>query len=74
MVMLSEQRISEVVGERVVLAWERAPGYHNDLAATLVQIVRVQDEGFSERLRRGRVKRIIEELGTQVLADQQEDE
>ena len=71
MAMLSEQRIAEVVGERVVLAWERAPEYHNDLAKTLVRIVEVQDEGFSDRLRRERVKRIVEELGTRVLAQQE---
>ena len=74
MVMLSEQRITEVVGERVVLAWQRTPGYHNDLAAALVKVVRVQDEGFSDRLRRQRVKRIIEQLGQQVLTQQQENE
>ena len=74
MVMLSEQRITEVVGERVVLAWERIPGYHNDLAAALVKVIRVQDEGFSDRLRRQQVKRIIEELGEQVLTQQQENE
>ena len=74
MVMLSAQRITEIVGERVVLAWERTPGYHNDLAAALLNIVRVQDEGFSDRGRRHQVKRIIEELGEQVLTQQQENE
>ncbi len=72
MIMLSEQRIAEVVGEQVVLAKERAPNYHNDLAATLVKVVRVQGEEFTDRLRQKQVKRIIEELGTQVLTQQQE--
>ena len=70
MVMLSENQIAEVVGQQVVLVWERAPGYHNDLAVALVDIVRVQDEGFPDRTRRARVKRIIEDLGDRVLSQQ----
>ena len=55
--MLSGQRIAEAVGEQVVLVGRRTPDYHNDLAATLLKIVRVQDEGFSDRRRREQVKR-----------------
>ncbi len=70
MVMLSERRIAEVVGERVVLLWERGPGYRNGLTAALVEIVSAQDEGFSDRHRRERVKRIIERLGAQLPVQQ----
>lgn len=69
---LSEQRIAQVVGEQVVLAKERAPNYHNDLAATLVKVVRVQSDESTNRFRQKQVKRIIEDLGTQVLTQQQE--
>ncbi len=72
MAMLSERRIAQVVGEQVVFAQERTPEYHNNLATTLVNIVRVQDEGFSDRRRREQVKRIIEKLGAQVMTQQQE--
>ncbi len=72
MVMLSEQQIARVVGELVVLAWQRTPNYHSDLVETLIKIVRAQDEGFSDRLRKERVKRIIEGLGIRVLAQEQE--
>ena len=74
MAMLSERRIAQVVGEQVVFAQERTSKYHNNLATTLVNIVRVQEEGFSDRRRREQVKRIIEELGLRVLTQQQEGE
>ena len=74
MAMLSERRIAQVVGEQVVFAQERASEYHNNLATTLVNIIRVQEEGFSDRRRREQVKRIIEELGARVLTQQQESE
>ena len=74
MAMLSERRIAQVVGEQVVFAQERASEYHNSLATTLVNIIRVQEEGFSDRRRREQVKRIIEELGARVLTQQQESE
>lgn len=74
MAMLSERRIVQVVGEQVVFAQERIPEYRNNLAITLVNIVRVQDEGFSDRRRKEQVKRIIEELGVRVLTHQQESE
>lgn len=70
MVMLTRSRIAEVVRQQVVLVFERAPGYHNDLASALVDIVNLQDEQFPDRTRRARVKRIIEELGDQVLSQQ----
>ena len=73
MVMLTRSRIAEVVRQQVVLVFERAPGYHKDLASALVDIVNLQDEQFPDRTRRARVKRIIEELGDQVLSQQVRD-
>ncbi|MCY4522852.1 MAG: hypothetical protein OXC13_19010 [Caldilineaceae bacterium] len=72
--MLSERRIVQVVGEQVVFAQERISEYRNNLVVTLVNVVRVQDEGFSDRRRKKQVKQIIEELGAQVLTQQQESE
>ncbi len=74
MAMLSERRIVQVVGEQVVFAQERISEYRNNLVVTLVNVVRVQDEGFSDRRRKKQVKQIIEELGAQVLTQQQESE
>ena len=74
MVMLTQNRIAEVVREQVVLVWERAPGYHKDLASALVDIVSLQDQGFPVRTRRARVKRIIEGLGDRVLSQQESEQ
>ena len=74
MAMLSERRIVQVVGEQVVFAQERIPEYRNNLVVTLVNVVRVQDEGRSDRHRKEQVKRLIEELGVRVLTHQQENE
>ena len=74
MSLISEQRIVQVVWERVAFVKERTPEYHKHLVLTLVKVVREQSHGFSTRSRRERVKRIIEELGMQMLTQQQESE
>ena len=66
MVLLSEQRIADVIRQEVVLAWERTPSYRQDLAKTLMASMQAQQEGLSDRGRRDRIKRIIETLATQV--------
>ena len=66
MILLSEQRIAEVIREQVVLTWERMPTYRQDLAKTLIAAMQAQQEGLSDRGRRDRVKRIIESLATKV--------
>ena len=70
MVMLSQERLLEVLTAQVLLAWQRAPDYHDDLAAALIDVLREQDKGASERGRRDGVKRIIEALGGKVLGQQ----
>lgn len=66
MVLLSEQRLADVIRQEVVLVWERTPSYRQDLAKTLIASMQAQQEGLSERGRRDRVKRIIEALATKV--------
>lgn len=71
--MLSRQRIIDVLGDQVVLVWERSPGYRNHLATALADVIRVQDEGVSERARRDRVRKIVESLVTKVLSRRRAD-
>ena len=61
--MLSQKRIGDVLGDQVMRVGERFPGYHNDLAEALRDVLVAQHEGYSNRGRRARVKQIIEALG-----------
>ena len=72
MVMLSRDRIFEVLRDRVAIVLERSPGYRDDLATALIEVLQVEDSGSSERGRRERVRRIIEAASDRVHAAQRE--
>lgn len=71
MVMFSQQTMTDEIREQVALVWKRSPNYRNDLAVALIDVLRAQDHGLSERSRREQVKRIIETLGTKTLRDRE---
>jgi hypothetical protein len=71
MVMFSQQRMTDEIREQVALVWKRSPNYRNDLALSLIDVLRAQDQGLSERSRREQVKRIIETLGAKTLRDRE---
>ncbi len=72
MVMLSRDRIFEVLRDRVAIVLERSPGYRDDLATALIDVLQVQDSGSSERGRRVRIRQIIEAASDKVHAAQRE--
>ena len=72
MVMLSRDRIFEVLRDRVAIVLERSPGYRDDLSTALIEVLQVQDTGSSERGRRERVRRIIEAVSDKVHAAHRE--
>ena len=72
MVLLSRDRILEVLRDRVAIVLERSPGYRDDLATALIEVLQVQDTGSSERGRRDRVRRIVEAVSDKVHAAQRE--
>ena len=67
MVMFSQQRMTDEIRDQVALVWKRSPNYRNDLAVALIDVLRAQDQGLSDRSRREQVKRIIETLGSKTL-------
>ena len=69
--MFSRQRMIDEIRERVALVKKRSPNYHNDLAVALIDVLRAQDQGLSDRARREQVKRIIETLGAKTLRDRE---
>lgn len=71
MVMFSQQRMTDEIREQVALVCKRSPEYRNDLAVALIDVLRTQDQGLSERSRREQVKRIIETLGSKTLQDRE---
>ncbi len=71
MVMFSQQRMSDEIRDQVALVWERSPNYRNDLAVALIEVLRAQDQGLSDRSRREQVKRIIETLGAKTLQNRE---
>ncbi|MCY3922319.1 MAG: hypothetical protein OXG27_07980 [Chloroflexi bacterium] len=71
MVMFSQQKMIQEIREQVALVWKRSPDYRNHLAVALIDVLRAQDQGLSERSRREQVKRIIETLGAKALRDQE---
>ena len=71
MVMLSQERISEVLQQQMVLVSQRAPEYREGLANVLKAALLAQDEGSSARRRQERIIRSIEGLGAKVLASRE---
>ncbi len=71
MVMFSQQRMTDEIRDQVALVWKRSPNYHNDLAVALIDVLRAQDQGLSDRSRREQVKRIIETLGAKTLQNRE---
>ena len=71
--MLSHQRVGDVLGEQVMRVGERVPGYRKDLAEALKDVLVAQSDGYSERGRRSRVRKIVDTLGIKLM-DQLEDE
>ena len=65
--MLSNDRIREVAGQKAVDIEERYPGYRVDLVTRLVEILRKQGEGLSDRNRRSDVLGIIEAFAKQTV-------
>lgn len=73
MAVFSQQRMVQEIREQVALVSDHTPNYRNGLVKALIEILRAQDQGLSDRSRRERVKRIIENLGVNVL-DETDDE
>ena len=72
MVMLSQERISEVLQQQMVLVSQRAPEYREGLANVLKAALLAQDEGSSARRRQERIiRRALKELGAKVLASRE---
>ena len=62
------RRAVTVAKDQVGRLEQRYPEYHGDLVTLLVQVVAKQNEGLSEKRRRGEVKGIITGFGSSVAA------
>ncbi len=69
--MFSQPRMTDEIRDQVALVWKRSPNYRNDLAVALIEVLRAQDQGLSDRSRREQVKRIIETLGAKTLQNRE---
>ena len=66
--MMSTKQTVEVASERVLAITERVPGYRAELIGVLVDVLKVQSEGLSEKGRRDKVGKVVEGLGSRVAA------
>ncbi len=64
--MLSTARLLEVATEQVAEIEERYPGYRKDLVERLVEVLRKQSEGLTQRRRRPEVDAIVGSFAQQV--------
>jgi hypothetical protein len=66
--MMPGSRIAEVAGARATEIEERVPGYRIELVKTLIAAIQTQNEGLSDKGRRDRIGKVVEALGSKILA------
>ena len=65
--MTASTKVIEVAKQQALNLSERYDGYRAAIARALIDVIRIQQEGLSEKGRRDKALKTIEALGTKVL-------
>ena len=68
---MNTKRVLDVADGQATLIEERTGSYRADLVRALIATITAQDEGLSDKGRRDRVTKVVEALGSKVVASQE---